>query len=350
VRLRVERRRAGALRAKVLVGGTLRTGAGVNFPDTALSAPALTPKDRRDLREGLAAGIDLVGLSFVRSAAHVEELRRALSRVPEGRRPWIVSKIERPEALAGLAAIAAASDALMAARGDLGVEIGLAAVPGAQARILAAGEAASIPVIVATQMLESMIESPVPTRAEVSDVAGAVHGGADAVMLSGETAVGRFPVEAVRTMAEIARTAERTGERASRTIPPFAGENESDIASAVARAAAAAALASGATAVVVYTESGRTARLVSKLGLGVPIVAFTPDDRVRRKMTLLSDVVSFRIARTRSVDRMLAAGNRFLSGLKVLSGRTVVEVSGAARAEGATNTVRIRRIGGRKGA
>ena len=350
VRLRVERRRAGALRAKVLVGGALRTGAGVNFPDTALSTPALTPKDRRDLREGLAAGIDLVGLSFVRSAAHVEELRRALSRVPEGRRPWIVSKIERPEALAGLAAIAAASDALMAARGDLGVEIGLAAVPGAQARILAAGEAASIPVIVATQMLESMIESPVPTRAEVSDVAGAVHGGADAVMLSGETAVGRFPVEAVRTMAEIARTAERTDERASRTIPPFAGENESDIASAVARAAAAAALASGATAVVVYTESGRTARLVSKLGLGVPIVAFTPDDRVRRKMTLLSDVVSFRIARTRSVDRMLAAGNRFLSGLKVLSGRTVVEVSGAARAEGATNTVRIRRIGGRKGA
>ncbi|HUM03598.1 MAG TPA: pyruvate kinase [Thermoanaerobaculia bacterium] len=340
VRLRVERRSAGSLRTRVLVGGVLRTGAGVNFPDSALSAPALTPKDRRDLREGLGAGIDFVGLSFVRTAAHVAELRRALSRVPEKRRPWIVSKIERPEALAALAAIAGASDALMAARGDLGVEIGLAAVPAAQARILAAGEASAIPVIVATQMLESMIESPVPTRAEVSDVAGAVHGGADAVMLSGETAVGRFPLEAVRTMAEIARTAERSDEAPPRA---WAGRT-ADVAAAVAEAAAAAARAAAADAIVVYTESGRTARLVSKLGLRVPIVAFSPDDRVRRKMSLLADVVSFRIPRVRSVEAMLRAGDRILSRLPALSGATVVEVSGAARAEGATNTVRIRRV------
>ncbi|HQR46338.1 MAG TPA: pyruvate kinase, partial [Thermoanaerobaculia bacterium] len=224
------------------------------------------------------------------------------------------------------------------------VEIGLAAVPEAQERILQAGRAAAIPVIVATQMLESMVESPVPTRAEVSDVAGAVHGGADAVMLSGETAVGRFPVETVRTMADIARTAERSGERAVSPRSAVAGTGGGDVASAVARAAAVAAVASRATAVVVYTESGRTARLVSKLGLGVPIVAFTPDERVRRKMTLLSDVVSFRIPRARSVERMLAAGHRVLAGPPVLAGRTVVEVSGAARSEGATNTVRIRRM------
>ena len=347
IRLRVERRSAGSLRATVLVGGALRTGAGVNFPDSALSAPALTPKDRRDLREGLAAGIDLVGLSFVRSAAHVEELRRALSGVPEKRRPWIVAKIERPEAVVALTRIAAVSDALMVARGDLGVEIGLAAVPREQARILEAGRAASIPVIVATQMLESMVESPVPTRAEVSDVAGAVHGGADAVMLSGETAVGRFPVEAVRTMAEIARTAERSEEHAGPAAgPPAAtGRRDFSVALAVAEAAAAAARTAGAAAIVVYTESGRTARLVSKLGLGIPIVAFSPDDRVRRKMTLLADVVSFRIPRERSVEAMLRAGDRLLSRAKVLSGRLVVEVSGAARAAGATNTVRIRRIG-----
>ncbi|MFI5181093.1 MAG: pyruvate kinase [Thermoanaerobaculia bacterium] len=344
VRLRVVGRRAGALEARVLVGGLLRTGAGVNFPDSTLSAPALTRKDRRDLREGLDAGIDFVGLSFVRSAAHVVELRRVVARARGAARPWIVAKIERPEAVEALPRIAAVSDVLMVARGDLGVEIGFAAVPRAQETILEAGRAAAIPVIVATQMLESMIESPVPTRAEVSDVAGAVHGGADAVMLSGETAVGRYPVEAVRTMAEIARTAERTEERATPGSVPPVGARKSDVAAAVAEAAAVAARAAGAVAVVVYTESGRTARLVSKLGLGIPIVAFTPDERVRRKMTLFSNVVSFRIPQVSSVEKMLRAGNRFLAGLKVLAGRTVVEVSGAARAEGATNTVRIRRI------
>jgi pyruvate kinase len=344
VRLRVVARSDGALRAKVLVGGAFRSGAGVNFPDSALSAPALTPKDRRDLEEGLEAGVDLVGLSFVRSAAHVAELRRALARVPERHRPWVVAKIERPEALAALPAIAASSDALMVARGDLGVEIGLAAVPAAQRRILEAGRMSASPVIVATQMLESMMDSPVPTRAEVSDVAGAVNGGADAVMLSGETAIGRFPVEAVRTMAEIARTAERSDAPAERAGFVLAGRGAADVAGAVAEAAATAARCAGAAAVVVYTESGRTARLVSKLGLGIPVVAFTSDDRVRRKMTLLCDVVSFRIPRARTVEAMLRSGNRFLSALPALAGATVVEVSGAARAEGATNTVRIRRV------
>jgi pyruvate kinase len=345
VRLRVVRRGRGALECRVLVGGLLRGGAGVNLPDSSLSVAALTAKDRRDLREGLEAGIDFVGLSFVRSAAHVARLRRLVARSCEAARPWVVAKIERPEALEALPAIAAVSDALMAARGDLGVEIGLAAVPRAQSAILEAGRAAAIPVIVATQMLESMIASPIPTRAEVSDVAGAIHGGADAVMLSGETAVGRFPVEAVRTMAEIARTAERTLERASPASAPEAGVGNEDAASAVARAAAVAARASGAAAVIVYTESGRTARLASKLGLGVPVVAFTPDERVRRKMTLLSNVVSFRIPRAASVEAMLRAGNRVLGGLRPLAGRTVVEVSGAVRAEGATNTVRIRTVG-----
>ena len=175
----------------------MRKGAGVNLPSSALSAPAVTAKDRRDLREGLEAGIQFVGLSFVRSVEHVKTLRRLIAEAPAERRPWIVSKIERVEAVRGLREIAAASDVLMVARGDLGVEIGLAAVPGAQRAILSVGREKSVPVIVATQMLESMVEHPVPTRAEVSDVAGAVNDGADAVMLSGETAVGAYPVEAV---------------------------------------------------------------------------------------------------------------------------------------------------------
>ncbi|MGZ5430523.1 MAG: pyruvate kinase, partial [Thermoanaerobaculia bacterium] len=173
IRLRVKKRTVRTLLATVEVGGRVKSGAGVNFPNSALSAPALTAKDRRDLAEGLAAGVDFVGLSFVRSPAHILALRRLLARVAPERRPWIVSKIERKEALAALDGLAAASDALMVARGDLGVEIGLASVPRAQREILAAGRRHAVPVIVATQMLESMIENPTPTRAEVSDVAGA---------------------------------------------------------------------------------------------------------------------------------------------------------------------------------
>jgi len=206
IELRVEARKGSALLARVIVGGMVKSEAGVNFPSSELSAPALTAKDRRDLAEGLEAGIDFVGLSFVRSAAHVVELRRLLvAGGPEGERPWIVAKIERGEALRELDAIARAADVLMVARGDLGVEIGLAAVPRVQREILSVGRRLAVPVIVATQMLESMIEHPTPTRAEVSDVAGAVHDGADAVMLSGETSVGAYPAITVSTMARIIR-------------------------------------------------------------------------------------------------------------------------------------------------
>jgi pyruvate kinase len=339
----VDRATPGSLLATVLVGGRLRGGAGVNFPSSTLSTPALTKKDRRDLEEGLRAGVDFVGLSFVRSAAHVHTLRRLLAEAPADRRPWIVAKIERREALVALDEIAAASDALMVARGDLGVEIGLAAVPRVQREILAVGRRRSVPVIVATQMLESMVENPTPTRAEVSDVAGAVHDGADAVMLSGETAVGKFPVEAVRAMAEIARTAEApdgtvlAGEGA---LPPFAG----DFSAVMADVAAGAARRAQAGALVVYTEFGRTVRLASKACPSIPIVAFTSRDSVRRRLTLLRDVVSFCIPPVRTVEEMLRAGDRILR--RLVPGATVVELSGAALAEGATNTVRVRRIGG----
>ncbi len=345
VSLKVVASSPSALRAKVVVGGPVRTGAGVNFPHSALSAPALTAKDRRDLAEGLEAGVDFVGLSFVRSARNVEALRRLLGTAPGKSRPWIVAKIERAEALADLDAIASAADALMVARGDLGVEIGLAAVPAAQRRILEAGRRLSKPVIVATQMLESMIESPVPTRAEVSDVAFAVLGGADAVMLSGETAVGRFPREAVRAMAEIAVAAEVPGPGAP---PPLATRPDGAVrcaADAVAHAAALAAREAGAKAIVVYTESGRTARLVSKLGLPVPIVALSPSVPALRRMTLLREVVPFRMPRARSVEEMIRAGDRFLRKLAPLRGATIVEVSGASTTAGATNTVRIRTLG-----
>jgi pyruvate kinase len=342
IRLRVKKRTGRTLLATVEVGGLVRSGAGVNFPDSALSAPALTGKDRRDLAEGLAAGVDFVGLSFVRSPAHVAQLRRLLARLPPERRPWIVSKIERKEALAALDDLAAASDALMVARGDLGVEIGLAGVPRAQREILAAGRRHGVPVIVATQMLESMIENATPTRAEVSDVAGAVHDGADAVMLSGETAIGAWPVEAVEAMAEIARAAEvpEAGTVSDVASPPPPG----DFSAVVARSAAGMAREAHAAAMVVYTQSGRTARLASKNPLSIPVLAFTSDEAVRRKLTLLRDVTSFLVPMARSVEAMVRAGDAVLSRVPGLAGAVVVEISGAAPAAGATNTVRVRRV------
>jgi pyruvate kinase len=342
VRLVVTRRMRTSLRAVVRTGGRVKSEAGVNFPDSTLTAPALTPKDRRDLDEALEAGVDFVGLSFVRSAAHVAQLRRLLERVDPGRRPWIVAKIERPEALADLDRIAAASDALMVARGDLGVEIGLARVPAAQREILAAGRRHAVPVIVATQMLESMIEHPVPTRAEVSDVALAVHDGADAVMLSGETAIGAFPVEAVRAMGEIASVAEAPDAAgAPADLPaPDAG----DFTAVIARAAAEAARLGHASALVVHTESGRTARLASKSALPLPIVAFTPKESVRRKLTLLRDVVSFRVPKARTVEERIRAADALLAKVQRLRGATIVEVSGASPTAGATNVVRLRRL------
>lgn len=344
IRLRVKRRGKRALLAIVEVGGRVKSEAGVNFPNSALSAPALTAKDVRDLAEGLEAGVDFVGLSFVRSPRHVVDLRRLLERVPPERRPWVVSKIERKEALAALDALAAVSDALMVARGDLGVEIGLASVPRAQREILAAGRRHGVPVIVATQMLESMIESPTPTRAEVSDVAGAVHDGADAVMLSGETAVGAWPVKAVEVMAEIAREAEvpEAGLAPGPGSPPPPG----DFAAVVARSAAGMARDAGAAAMVVYTESGRTARLVSKNPISIPVLAFTSREAVRQKLALLRDVTSFRVLPAHSVEAMIRAGDAVLSRLPWLAGKVVVEISGAAPAEGATNTLRVRRLPG----
>jgi len=342
IRLRVKKRTVRALLATVEVGGSAKSGAGVNFPDSALSAPALTAKDRRDLEEGLAAGVDFVGLSFVRSPAHVVQLRRVLARVAPARRPWVVSKIERKEALAALDSLAAVSDALMVARGDLGVEIGLAGVPGAQREILATGRRHAVPVIVATQMLESMIENPTPTRAEVSDVAGAVHDGADAVMLSGETAIGAWPVEAVEAMAEIARAAEAPDAGAvpnvASPLPP------GDFSSVVACTAAEMAREAHAAAMVVYTESGRTARFVSKNPLSIPVLAFTSHETVRQKLSLLRDVTSFRVPQARTVEAMIQAGDAVLSRLPHLAGAVVVEISGAAPAAGATNTVRVRRL------
>lgn len=209
IELRVVKTNRYDLQAKVVHGGTLVSHQGFNVPSTTLSIPAITPKDRRDLAWGLAHGLDWVAISFVKSAADVQQLRRMINKVPVSRRPKIIAKIEKHEAVDNLPAIIEASDGVMVARGDLGVEVDAAEVPFIQKEIIHRANAAGKMVVTATQMLESMVTEARPTRAEVSDVANAVLDGSDAVMLSEESAVGQFPVEAVRIMRHVVEDAER---------------------------------------------------------------------------------------------------------------------------------------------
>ncbi len=280
LRLRVDRNRGGHLECEVVTGGPLSDRKGVNVPDVVLDIPALTAKDRRDLDFALDQGVDFVGLSFVQRPDDVAEAR-AIARG----RAWIVSKIEKPQALDQLDAIVALSDAVMVARGDLGVELPPEEVPLAQKRIVRAARAAGVPVIVATQMLESMISAPAPTRAEASDVAGAVFDGADAVMLSGETAAGQYPAEAVAMMDRIISRVERDG--GWRDIMD-AGRPAADgsVSAAIAAASSQIARSVGAKAIAAFTSSGRTALRVARERPSQPVIAIVTEQAVTRRLAL----------------------------------------------------------------
>ncbi len=258
LRLRILECHPGKLVTEVVTGGPLSDRKGVNVPDMVLPIPALTTKDKADLAYALDQGVDYIGLSFVQRPADVEEARELV----QGR-AWIMTKIEKPQALDELDAILALSDAVMVARGDLGVELPPERVPLEQKRIVRAARLRGLPVVVATQMLESMISAPAPTRAEASDVATAVFDGADAVMLSGETAVGRYPVEAVSIMNRIALQVEadegwRAVQDNTRQVP------DHTVSDAIAGAAQQVATTTGAKAIVAYTRSGRTAVRISR--------------------------------------------------------------------------------------
>jgi pyruvate kinase len=267
---------------QVVHGGELAEHQGINLPGVAVSAPALTAKDREDLRFGVAQGVDYIALSFVRRPEDLTAARQAIAEAAPGGTPIpLIAKLEKPEAIERLDEILAASDGVMVARGDLGVELPLEQVPGLQKRIIHAANRLRLPVITATQMLESMITNARPTRAEVSDVANAILDGTDAVMLSGETAVGRFPVETVRMMARIAAETEANGT----TAHPVA-EEAVTAAQAISEAARTLADAARVRSIVVFTRSGNTAHLISKERPSVPIIAFTPDPHVARQLSL----------------------------------------------------------------
>jgi len=341
--LTVEAREEDAAVLRVVRGGLLPGRAGLNLPETQLSVPSLTEKDRADLAQGLSIGADMTALSFVRRPSDLDDTRRFAAE--RGEQIFLIAKIEKPEAVANLEAILDRADGVMVARGDLGVEIPAEDVPLVQKRIIRAANARWIPVITATQMLESMVDSPVPTRAEASDVANAIFDGTDAVMLSGETAAGKYPVEAVRTMVRIAEKADQPQVDRERRFRS-SGEEQRP-AEAVARAASRAAEDVRAKAVVVYTESGRTARLLAGERPAMPVLALSPDITTIRRLRLSWGVFPRLMPRVGRMAEMLALGEKILvEADQVARGDRVVVVSGSRGANrGGTNMLKIHTVG-----
>ncbi len=329
--------------AQVVEGGRLKEHKGINLPGVALRVSALSEKDRADLAFGARHGVDYVALSFVRTAGDVEEARaelRALGRVVP-----LIAKIEKPEALENIDEIAEAADGLMVARGDLGVEVPAERVPILQKSIVDRGNQLGKPVIIATQMLDSMMQHPRPTRAEASDVANAVWDGADAVMLSGETASGRFPLLAVQTMDRIVREAERNYflSRLRPVEPPPPPVPFNDV---VASAAVRAALEASARLIACFTVGGTTARLLSRYRPHVPIVAFSPEQPIRRRMALYWGVHPRILEPVRDPDAMARmVSERLLADGLAGPGDRVIIVYGSPLGEpGATNSIRLHQI------
>jgi pyruvate kinase len=341
IELRAESTDGTAVTTEVVSGGTISDRKGINLPGVRVSAPSLTEKDLVDLEFGLRAGVDMVALSFVRTAADVQELQRRL----KGTGIPVVAKIEKPQAWENIDSILEACDGAMVARGDLGVEMALERVPRIQKSIIRRARRAGRFVITATQMLESMVERSTPTRAEVSDVANAIYDGTDAVMLSAETSVGKHPVEAVRMMERIALETEHAI-RARGFQDPTRGVSM-NIADIVAESAYRAARDSGAAAIVVFTSSGSSARLISRYRPPVPVFAITHQDNVARKLAVNYGVIPILAPEVNSTDKMLAQMDRLLlAGGYVEGGQTVVFVAGQPIGRpGTTNLMKIQRVG-----
>ncbi|MFH1037945.1 MAG: pyruvate kinase [PVC group bacterium] len=342
-------RSADRITCRVITGGSLSSRKGVNLPTRSTGIPILTAKDKKDLTFIAGQDVDFIGLSFVRTAGEVEKVRSMLKRRKSG--AALVAKIEKPEAVGNLDAIIGAADGIMVARGDLGVEIPFAEVPVLQKTIISKARRAGKPVITATQMMESMVESPRPTRAEVSDVAGAIFDGTDAVMLSEETAAGKYPVRAVQAMAGIAREIDAdpvyrrwTREWVERLIGE---EGELPVEESVARSACSLAEGIGAAGIVTHTASGSAARRVAKYRPPVLILAVTSSPAVCRSLSLVWGVVPLLIPPSDDFEEVVrqTAGLSLKSGL-LKKGDLVVVTAGVPLGHpGHTNVVRVMTVG-----
>ncbi|GAA1433953.1 pyruvate kinase [Microlunatus lacustris] len=326
---------------EVLVGGPVSNNKGINLPGVAVSVPAMSDKDSDDLRWALRNGVDMVALSFVRNASDIDIVHQIMDE--EGRRVPVIAKIEKPQAVENLDEIIEAFDAFMVARGDLGVELPLEEVPLVQKRIVTAARRWAKPVIVATQMLESMISAPRPTRAEASDVANAILDGADAVMLSGETSVGEYPVVTVETMARIVNNTEQHGLDQVHDID----WDPHTTSGVITKAAAEVGERIEAKFLVAFTHSGDAARRLSRLRSPIPVLAFTPVEQTQAALTLSWGVVSFLVPMVDHTDDMIRQVDQALieTGMIAEGERVVIVAGSPPGVAGHTNMVRVRRIG-----
>jgi len=328
------------VRCRVVEGGLVSDRKGLSLPGVSVSAPVLSDKDAEDLRFALGMAVDFVALSFVRAPTDVDLVREIMTET--GTRVPVIAKLEKPEAVANLEAVLRAFDGLMVARGDLGVEMRLEQVPLVQKRAVQLAREHAKPVIVATQMLESMITHSRPTRAEASDVANAVLDGADAVMLSGETSVGEYPIEAVRTMARILDNVES----ASTDVPPLRHPART-MGGVISKAAKDIGEALDAKALVMFTQSGDTVRRLARHHTHLPLLAFTPEPAVRSQLALTWGVETFITPSVSHTDDMVRAVDTALLEIhRLREGDLVIIVAGSPpNTPGATNLVRAHRIG-----
>lgn len=343
IELVVESIRGTEIQCRVINGGELGEHQGINLPGVALGISALTRKDREDLKFGIQNRVDYIALSFVRRAEDVLALKRILAR--SERSIPVVAKLEKPEAIDHLDEILEATDAVMVARGDLGVELPPEMVPAIQKRIINSAFAMRVPVITATQMLESMTVHPRPTRAEASDVANAVIDGTDALMLSGETATGRYPVKAVGMMARIISVTEST--QRSVGVPDLRDRSEAlDVPDAICESVAHMTEELDLKAVAVFTQSGSSARVISKYRPRVPVFAFSPFDNVLRRTALYWGVKPVHMRRLQSTDKMVEAAAQRLREMGVVSpGNFIAVVAGNPIAKrGSTNILKVHQV------
>jgi pyruvate kinase len=327
------------VRCLVVTGGLLKNNKGINLPGVNVSAPCLTEKDLIDLDFALEAGVDFIALSFVRTAEDIEQIKQLIA--AKGKDTPVVAKIEKPEALRNFKKILEATDAVMVARGDLGVEIEPEKVPIYQKKIIQACNRAGKPVITATQMLDSMIRNPRPTRAETSDVANAIIDGTDAIMLSAETASGDYPIESVETMVRIAKDVE------SADLHVVAGHLDAvtTTAQAVAESSCRTAATLKAKAIVVFTRSGSTASLIAAFRPSTPIIAFTASPEIRRRLSIFWGVHCTEVGIMEHTDQQIFEVEKKLLATGFRNGDLIVITMGILETRGSTNLMKVHKLG-----
>jgi pyruvate kinase len=335
-------KRKDTITCKIINGGWLKENKGINLPGVSVSAPSLTAKDVRDLNFGIKMGVDYFALSFVRSAEDVKQIKEHIQK--QGQDTPVIAKIEKPEAVENLQSILNIADGIMVARGDLGVEMKPEEVPTIQKTIIKAAIQANKPVITATQMLETMSVNPIPTRAEASDVANAIYDGTDAVMLSGETASGKYPVETVSMMARIASRTERSA--FMRYNLQHDKATDDPVARAVARSAVKILHELDAKGILAFSVSGSTAQLISKNRPEKPVFAFSPSMATCNRLTLVWGISPLYLPNIKDAKQLIEASVRIMINKELIKNNDlIVIVIGLGFKKGSTNVIKIHRIG-----